>query len=143
MIEIQAQGGTLNNIKNNWLIYSVRRFPWANINRTEQYKEQAEKINSRPDKSFAVLTKKRELENYIPKESYNESFKTVDCNSISDWDNEDLPTFFASKTGLKQGEVKSIVNGCLAKQLTKEMLVQLNAFEEIKGWFEKISELYE
>lgn len=110
---------------------------------TEQYKEQAEKINSRPDKSFAVLTKKRELENYIPKEIYNEYFKTVDCNSISDWDNEDLPIFFASKTGLKQGEVKSIVNGCLAKQLTKEMLVQLNAFEEIKGWFEKISELYE
>ncbi|WP_099290964.1 ATP-binding protein [Butyricimonas sp. Marseille-P3923] len=110
---------------------------------TEQYKEQAEKINSRPDKSFAVLTKKRELENYIPKEIYSEYFKAVDCNSISDWDNEDLPTFFASKTGLKQGEVKSIVNGCLAKRLTKEMLVQLDAFEEIKGWFEKISELYE
>ena len=37
---------------------------------------------------------------------------------------------------------EGIVTEELLKQ-RKEMLVQLDAFEEIKGWFEKISELYE
>lgn len=36
---------------------------------TEQYKEQAEKINSRPDKSFAVLTKKENLRTTFQKKS--------------------------------------------------------------------------
>jgi ABC-type multidrug transport system ATPase subunit len=110
---------------------------------TEQYKKQVDEINNRPDKSCAVLTKKKELENYIPREIYCTFFKDVDCNSISDWDNADLPDFFASKTKRKQGEIKQIANDCLAKQLTKEHLEKLNAFTEIKNWFEKMKELYE
>lgn len=110
---------------------------------TEQYKKQVDEINNRLDKSCAVLTKKKELENYIPREIYCTFFKDVDCNSISDWDNADLPDFFASKTKRKQGEIKQIANDCLAKQLTKEHLEKLNAFTEIKNWFEKMKELYE
>lgn len=110
---------------------------------TEQYKKQVDEINNRLDKSCAVLTKKKELENYIPREIYCTFFIDVDCNSISDWDNADLPDFFASKTKRKQGEIKQIANDCLAKQLTKEHLEKLNAFTEIKNWFEKMKELYE
>lgn len=110
---------------------------------TEQYKKQVNEINNRLDKSCAVLTKKKELENYIPREIYCTFFKDVDCNSISDWDNADLPDFFASKTKRKQSEIKQIANDCLAKQLTKEHLEKINAFTEIKNWFEKMKELYE
>ncbi len=110
---------------------------------TEQYRRQVDEINNRPNKSCAVLTQKKELENYIPKELYCAHFEDVDCNSILDWDNTDLPDFFASRTGLKQSDIKKIANDCLAKQLTKEHLETINAFTEIKSWFEKMKELYE
>jgi putative ATP-dependent endonuclease of the OLD family len=109
---------------------------------TEQYKKQCEEINKRPDKSSALLTNKKELENYIHPELYENFFK-VDCKSITDWDNFDLPNYFASKSGRNENEVKSIINGNLAKKLTKTHLEKLNAFEEVKGWFLKMNELYQ
>lgn len=109
---------------------------------TEQYKKQCEEINNRPDKSFALLTNKRELENYLHPDLYEEFFK-VDCKSITDWDNFDLPNYLASKSGRHENQVKSITNGNLAKKLTKVHLEQLNAFQEVESWFLKINELYQ
>lgn len=108
---------------------------------SEQYKPQCDEINARSDSSFAVLTEKRELENYIPKELYEEFFK-IDLSSITDWDEFNIPQYIASKTNMKESCVKSIANGNLASKLTKNHLEKLNAFEEIKGWFEKMNEMY-
>ncbi|MBN1638822.1 MAG: ATP-binding protein [Ignavibacteriales bacterium] len=109
---------------------------------TEQYKKQCTDINNRPDQSYAVLTNKREFENYLPIELYEDFFK-VDCKSITDWDNFDLPSYLSSKSGRHENEVKSIINGNLTKKLTKAHLEKLNAFEEVKGWFLKMKELYQ
>jgi len=109
---------------------------------TEQYKKQCDEINNRPDESCAFLTEKRELENYISPDVYN-TFFGVDCNGIADWDNTDLPTFFASKTSYCEKNIKSIANGKLSKSLKKEHLESLNAFKEVCGWFEKMKEMYE
>lgn len=109
---------------------------------TEQYKEQCDEINNRSNHSCAVLTQKKELENYVPV-SLIEDFFTIDCSTITDWDNFDLPTFIAGKSGRHANEVKSILNGCLAKKITKQHLEDLNAFDEIKGWFTKMKELYQ
>lgn len=109
---------------------------------TEQYKEQCDYINNRPDNSRAVLTNKKEFENYIHASLIN-GFFSVDCSTLSDWDNSDLPQFLASKSGRHENEIKSILNGSLAKKLTKKHLEELHAFEEVKGWFTMMKELYQ
>lgn len=60
---------------------------------------------------------------------------------LETWDTEDIPKFLVSQTGKTEDAIKGILNGKLSKKMTKELLDELNAFEEIKGWFEKIKEL--
>ncbi len=47
------------------------------------------------------------------------------------------------KLVLSEKAIKGILNGKLSKELTKKYLEELEAFDEIKGWFEKIKELKE
>lgn len=109
---------------------------------TEQYKTQCDKINKRKDNSSCVMTKKREMENYIHKSLIQEEFN-IDCNSIDNWETADIPTFIKKETGFDEKKIKNILNGKLTKHLTKEHLKLLNAFEEIKSWFTKIKEMLE
>lgn len=109
---------------------------------TEQYIAQCKEINERDDSSVCVITIKRELENYIPKSIIEEEFN-IDCGSITDWDNEDIPTFIKEKKSLKEKDVKEILNGKLSKQITKEHLETNNSFQEIKAWFEQINSIFE
>jgi hypothetical protein len=109
---------------------------------TEQYLAQYEQINAREDESVCVLTNKREMENYIPKELIETEF-SIDCSAVADWNIEDIPTFVQNKTDFDEKAVKGILNGKLAKQLTKEHLEQSDSFEEIKSWFEQIKAIFE
>lgn len=82
------------------------------------------------------------MENYIHKSLIEEEFE-IDLSSIADYDVEDIPSFIANKICGEKTEatIKDILNSKLSKQLTREMLEELDAFDEIKGWFEKIAEL--
>lgn len=108
-------------------------------NNSEQYKKQQDEINSRNNGSYCFLTTKREMENYIHREIIENEFN-LDCSSISNWDECDIPTFLVHKTLKDEKVIKNILNGKLVKQLTKQHLEELKAFEEIKEWFEKIKE---
>jgi len=146
---IPLQGGNLKNwVDRNYLKGSnVTEFHLydrdSNSGRnSEQYKKQCDEINARDDNSICIMTDKREMENYIPKSLIEAEFK-IDCNSIENWDIEDIPTFIESKTGFEEKAVKGILNGKLAKQITKEHLQELNSFDEIKSWFEKIKAIFD
>lgn len=144
---IPMQGGNLKNwVDRNYLeqtnavefhIYDRDSNSGKN---TEQYAEQIKIVNDRADDSFASMTNKREMENYIPKQVIEDFFK-VDFNGILDWDTEDIPTFIAQKTKMPESAVKSILNGKLAAHITKETLEQINAYNEIESWFKKMKEL--
>lgn len=86
----------------------------------------------------AILTRVR-----IPSKIKSNAKKLIIDPTNTDWDNFDIPNFIVSKTGIHENEVKSITNGNLAKKLTKTHLEQLNAYEEVKGWFLKMKELYQ
>ena len=109
---------------------------------TEQYKKQCDEINKRPDQSCAVLTNKKEFENYFPPEMIEEAF-SISCKSATNWDEFDVPVFVATQTGRHEKEIKSILNGTLAKKLTKTQLEKLKAYSEVESWFLKMKELYE
>ncbi|KYG74933.1 AAA ATPase-like protein [Roseivirga ehrenbergii] len=110
----------------------------------EQYKSTVEKVNSRSDNSKGVLTKKREMENYIHSSLYDKEFE-IDCSTIEDWDNADIARIVTDKTSKFNDEkiIKQITNGKLTKELKKEHLEEMNAFVEIKSWFEDIKYLNE
>lgn len=146
---IPMNGGNLKNwIDKDYLSHSnVKEFHLYDRDsnsgsNSEQYKEYVEKINGSKPESYAVLTNKREMENYIPKCLYEEKFPDKDCSVINDWDVEDLPTFFSNKK-LDESAIKGIVNGQLSRKLTKELLESINAWDEVVGWFKKMKEMYE
>jgi hypothetical protein len=63
-------------------------------------------------------------------------------DEISDYNIEDIPSFIKNKSMNKdERAIKGILNGKLSQQLTKQHLEELEAFDEIKSWFEKIKEL--
>jgi putative ATP-dependent endonuclease of the OLD family len=106
-----------------------------------QYKKQQKSINSRNDNSYCFITTKREMENYIHKNLIESKF-SIDCSLITNWDEEDIPSFIQSQSSIKdENAIKGILNGQLSKKITKELLQELNAFDEIKSWFIKLNEL--
>ena len=147
---IPMNGGNLKNwVQKNYLkdsnIIEVHIYD-SDLNSgksTNQYKESCQKVNERDDESYCFLTKKREMENYIHPKLIEEEFN-ISCNDILDrWDEADIPKFLISKTSKNEDAIKGILNGKLSKKMTKELFEDLNAFDEIKSWFEKIKELME
>ena len=108
---------------------------------TEQYRKYVDIINARGNGSYATLTSLREMENYIDKSLY-ESFFNIDNLSIENWNNEDLPHHLTNNH-LNEKAVKEIINGKLSKGMTKTLFEKNGTWEEVKGWFEKIKEMYE
>lgn len=110
----------------------------------EQYKSSIEKVNQREDESKGVLTRKREMENYIHPSLFQSEFH-IDCSNIKDWDNTDVASIVTNKTNRFDDEkiIKQIANGKLTKQMTKKLLIEMNSYEEINSWFKEIKRLNE
>lgn len=106
----------------------------------DQYKEYCEKVNAREDGSCALLTQKREMENYIPRDVIQDYFE-IDCSEVENWNIEDIPNLISSKKNMKEAVVKSILNGKLSKKITMETLEELGSICEVREWFEKIREI--
>ncbi|OAQ20639.1 ATP-binding protein [Thermosulfurimonas dismutans] len=101
----------------------------------EKYKNEIEKVKQRKDGSNGLLTKKREIENYIPQKLIETELNII-LGNISDWDNADIPKLVANKKGIKEKDAKKLLCGKVAQKITKSHLEELNAWEEIKNWFE-------
>lgn len=108
---------------------------------TEQYQEYVDLVNNRDNGNFATLTNNREMENYIDKSLYESHFHK-DILSVANWNEEDLPHLFVNDK-LNENAVKQIINGSLSKKMTKALFEKNGTWEEVKGWFEKIKEMYE
>ena len=109
-----------------------------------QYKPDCDKINARSNGSTAILTKKREMENYIPISVYKDYFKDITWPDDINQDTFDFPSFVNShRPELNENAVKNIINGSVAKKLKKKHFEEIRAWDEVKGWFEKINSLYE
>lgn len=107
-----------------------------------KYDEEIKKVNKRVDGSIAKRTNKREMENYIPLHLIESEFN-VKLNNIVNWDECDLPTKIAQIANQKENKVKEILNCKVAKNITKQDLENLNAWDEIVQWFTTIKDLIE
>lgn len=108
-----------------------------------QYNADCDKINQRGNGSIAILTKKREMENYIPLSIYKDFFSDITWPEL-DQNTFDFPNFIKNQyPHLKENDVKNIINGKLAKKLQKHHLEEIDAWEEVSNWFNTLKSIYQ
>lgn len=120
-----------------------------------KYAATVNKVNSKQN-CWAVQTKMLELENYIHPSLYNiaypieEQFVNLSSNWISTWSSRDIPKelsqFLKTKKaagnsnikGEGESSIKNIFSSVLSKHMTEQLFKDLNAYDEVNGWFEQI-----
>ncbi|GAV24213.1 hypothetical protein ciss_01460 [Carboxydothermus islandicus] len=140
---IPMRGANLKDWINRYALKNTNAIEFHLYDRdtNEQYKKQIEEVNSRNDGSCGRLTEKREIENYIPKEIVEKEFN-IDLSDVENWDYEDIPKKIQNKIpNMKEKDIKMKLCCRCSKEITKKHLEDLNAWDEVKSWFEKINEL--
>lgn len=131
-------------LKNAWVI----EFHLYDRDPDNQYGWQIDIVNARGSKDSWRLTMKMEMENYIHPDliEADEYFSNLSLNR-TDYDNLDVTMSianqkfadFTSKTPEErkniENKIKQILNSKIAGKITKEHLVELQAWDEVYKWF--------
>jgi putative ATP-dependent endonuclease of OLD family len=128
------------------------------------YADEIQEINTWQNGSFAIETTMPTIENYIhPKvvlqgknddiiqEYFDGNLNNIKQNLETKWNQQiwdDMEANWATHKsvastlkGLGYSNVKNYLTEHLSKKMTKKYLIELNAYNEVKSWFEKIKEL--
>ena len=116
-------------------------------------------INGRA-RSFGTETKMREFENYVPVRTLKNKYKTLNLDTIKNWEKTDIPELIAKhvhdsstsknhewrdlpdeKKKRKIGNIKNKMNNEFVLDTKEEDWLECNFFEEIKNWHEHIATL--
>lgn len=123
-----------------------------------QYKKYIDEINAKNDSNHGFMTDKAEIENYIHPElikdcyNFDTCFHKADPEWLDNWNKNDLSNLINDNADKSNPVIEPIsskrmakkhLSTELSKKLTKEHLIELEAFTEIQSWFEKIKELSE
>lgn len=116
-------------------------------NDVKKYQKSVDNVNQRKDGSFAMLMKKREMENYIPVHLIN-NFFGINISKIEDED--DVPNLIMDEimdgrsskfVSRKIGKIKKELNLKVVENINLRDLIISDSNGHIKFWFEKINEL--
>lgn len=137
-------GSNCGDYINRYIIKNTNaiEFHLYDKDKNQKYQAEIDRVNNRQDGSKAKFTKKREIENYIPKHIIEKEFQ-ITFNKIKKWDEYDIPSNISNLTGKNEKIIKDILNGKLSKSISKEDLEKLNSWEEVKEWFSSVKELIE
>ncbi|MDD2358644.1 MAG: AAA family ATPase [Thiovulaceae bacterium] len=121
-----------------------------------KYRKFINEINDRPNHDCAYETKKAEIENYIHPELIKNCYDIDTCyhrseaDWLSKWDINDVAKFINKNADKSNSIIEPIssermakkhLSSELSKNMTQEYLQDLEAFDEIEEWFNKINEL--
>ncbi|MDW8852856.1 ATP-binding protein [Flavobacterium sp. MMLR14_040] len=160
IVAISLGGGTLGHWVTNNYLKKLNKQEVHIYDRDEDLKYQnfVDEVNNRGLGHYAVLTQKREIENYfhesiiIPSFQANDGFPII----LTIDDHSDITTIIAKlrhgqrspgKVWENQGKnyrdrctshVKKHLNTITSSQITIDLLKQRNAHEEVSQWFEEI-----
>jgi putative ATP-dependent endonuclease of the OLD family len=119
-----------------------------------KYQSSCDQVNNRGDGSWASLTNKREMENYIHPKAIQEVYGFP--IEFDDW--TDVPTLVArlthtngseipweelsaDKMSKKEKKAKSRLNSDVLQHLTYERIIEMDTDKEIFNWLKKIEEI--
>lgn len=118
-------------------------------NAAGKYQEYANKVNSRTNGSRAFLTDKREMENYIHEKVISDTMMEkfgIEC-TIEVGDMIDLPKMLNLWRQNLSKPInlipKEFLNVYCAPRMTAQLLKERGGYDEIKGWFDYVTELAE
>ncbi|MBO2676298.1 ATP-binding protein [Shewanella algae] len=158
VLTIFLGGGTLMHWVNKNYLAKLNK-PEIHIydNDVAKYQLAVDQVNQR-EGSWAALTNMLEVENYIHprliKKIYpiEEDFMHSNDGWVEEWKNKNIPKDLSTfLKGLKAagnteivgegaGTIKRVLSEQAAPLLTLQDLIELDALEEVSGWFEKVKE---
>lgn len=108
------------------------------------YQDAINAVNSRGDGSWGTLTNKYEIENYL----HPDAIKTIYGIDI-DTTQDDVPKLFGEAYSqkkqldgkMKGKTAKTYLSRVFDEAMTMDYLTQIDAEDEIKGWFDKIKQM--
>lgn len=112
-------------------------------NDVNTYQKSVNEVNARTDGSWATLTRKYEIENYLHPDAIQEGYGfTIDTTQ------KGVPALFGAEYAKKMGWPKCTDNNSkiklrsiLEQRMNYNRLHAMDPDEEVKGWFERITEM--
>lgn len=145
---IPMRGGNLKSwIDKNYLQDSNVKEIHIYDSDVKDYIEKVNEINRSCDgRRWGINTKKLEIENYISPDLIEQALKIEIENEKKDrWATVDVPKLVMEKFGqskkMKENNIKCLLNGRVAKMITQKDLIEIDAYDEVCEWFEKIKEI--
>ncbi len=143
ILTIFMGGGTLSYwVTHNYLSKLNRPEIHIYDSDVKKYQKYIDKVNTRGNNSWGVLTQKREIENYVHPDIITKLLRlenalhdTTQVNWQAQWDGLDVEVELAKH---KRNNVKNSISEHGASQMTLDHFKELNALEEVSQWFEEI-----
>ena len=112
----------------------------------QTYNDHITQINSEGENMrCGWATRRREMENYIPRELIETEFNVCLEQYEEGWYERDVPQLLKDlcmlnidDPGTREKVIKQRMNGSITKKMCKEDLERIDAWEEIEIWFKKI-----
>jgi putative ATP-dependent endonuclease of OLD family len=138
---VPMNGGNLRDIVNQHIFRNIRKpeFHIYDQDAEETYANEAAQVNARGDRSHAVQTRKRSMENYIHADAVHRA--TAVTIAINDFD--DYTLALCNQLGEKAGRVKAMLSGEIAKIMTIAEIEQRDGAGEIRGWLKTLARMAE
>ncbi len=143
---VVSGGSTLKHWVNENYLKPLKR-PEVHIydSDVKKYGHLVEEVNKRPDRSWGLLTRKREIENYLHPKVIKDYFNIE--VEVTDFD--DIPKKFAIPFSELKGFDGTMNDDKAKKQLaekafplmTPDLIEERDPDGEVKGWFRKIADI--
>ena len=115
-------------------------------NDVAKYQESVDVINGRGDGSWAGLTQKREIENYLHQDAINETYG-VNVETDSDGVPARFGAAYSAKMHfdgvMKDTPSKKYLSKVFRERMTYDRLIARDPNGEVKGWFDRIERMLE
>jgi predicted ATP-dependent endonuclease of OLD family len=120
-------------------------------NDRDDYRKLVKEISDANDgRRYGWLTRRREIENYIPPALIEKEFNIDLSKYKKTWETVDVPKILSGLlfTDMKDASerekiIKQILNGRVSKKITADTLKEINAFEDLETFFKKIKAIVE
>ena len=131
-------GGTLSHWVNRQYLGGLGR-PECHIYDSDvaKYSELAKAVNDRPDTSWAVLTRKREIENYLHPAAILEGLGI----EVDFGDADDVPKLVGELKGWNANTTKRKLAQISFPRMTAALVRERDPDAEVEGWFRQIGEM--
>lgn len=148
---IPMHGGTLKNwIERDYLRKSNVREIHIYDSDVKAYRKAIDEMNAKNDgRRHGYITRRYEMENYIPRMLVEEQFKIDLSKYEAEWNTTlDIPKTLVGKVDKRLGRddeeremrIKRILNGTVMKKCTFEMIESMGNSKELQSWFVAIRE---